>query len=39
LLLFKDFPGIHKVHAMWVTPLKQGSIKLSENSPVIKLLD
>lgn len=39
LLLFKDFPGIHKVHAMWVTPSKQGSIKLSENSPVIKLLD
>ena len=39
LSLFKAFPGIHKVHAMWVTPIKQGSIMLSKNSPMIKFED
>jgi ABC-type Zn2+ transport system substrate-binding protein/surface adhesin len=39
LSLFKAFPGIHKVHAMWVTPTKQGSIMLSKNSPMIKFED
>jgi hypothetical protein len=39
LSLFKAFPGIHKVHAMWVTPIKQGSIMVSKNSPMIKFED
>ena len=35
--LFESFAGIYKIQAMWVTPSKQGSAKLTAENPVVLL--
>jgi hypothetical protein len=35
--LFKIFPGIHEIEAIWITSMQQGSTLLKPSSPVIAL--
>ena len=35
--LFKIFPGIHEIEAIWITSMQQGSTLLMPSSPVIAL--
>jgi len=34
--LFKFFPGIHEIRAMWVDQMQQGAITLTPNHRIIK---
>jgi len=35
VFLFKLFPGIHKIHAMWIMQSKQGSATFTANNPIV----
>jgi hypothetical protein len=34
--LFEAFSGIHKIHTMWLTPSKQGSVTLTAKNQMVK---
>ena len=37
VLLFKSFPGIEKINAMWITETKQGAVSLTSGSSAVFL--